>query len=537
MGAPVILKEDLSIRRGLTSKLSYWCTNTACEKDNLLSNPYSPKSKSLNVRSVLAMRTIGRGHSSLARRSVATRKMRYVEFISDGDSKTIAMLNAEKPYGDGVEVEKHECVGHIQKRVGNRVKAAKKDFLRDKAVYKKKVQELNEREKEVRKKYGLTGGKRGRGGKRGCDKVQKGVGEGSRGRSRGRGKGRGRGGSKGKGKLVEGSLVGWGQLQEGEKLLRALEEERAGFKVVDGVMLDGQIGALQQFYGNHIQRHAAIPDTDPHKLEAMYDDCWAVFYHCLSTDNNPRHYCCPRGESSWCEYQKALARGVDPPPANPRIPAAFEDYLKPHWESLCRPALLRKCRLGATQNRNESFNSLVWLHCPKTEYATSTTVQIAVSQAVIVFNSGKKSLLPVMDEVRIHFVKPSWPMKTLYALESLGSRQRYLRSSVGSLKGMRKGMQRMLLLLRRVSPTKLVEDSMRFDTYSLSLSLIQACFVLHLPSLLCFSVTSLTYNSTVLYTTFVKIILFRCKPIITYSYFYKKQHFWYHLKALFLLFQ
>lgn len=99
------------------------------------------------------------------KRSVETRKMRYVEVISDGDSKMITMLNAERPYGDGVVVEKHECVGHIQKWVGYRSKVAKRDFLRDRVAYKKKVKELDEREKEVRKKYGLTRGKvkRGRG--------------------------------------------------------------------------------------------------------------------------------------------------------------------------------------------------------------------------------------------------------------------------------------------------------------------------------------------------------------------------------------
>lgn len=64
-GASVKLVEDLSVRRGLTSKLFYQCTNTVCKEDILLSNPYAGKSKSLNVRSVLAMRTIGRGHSGM----------------------------------------------------------------------------------------------------------------------------------------------------------------------------------------------------------------------------------------------------------------------------------------------------------------------------------------------------------------------------------------------------------------------------------------------------------------------------------------
>jgi len=50
---------------------------------------------------------------------------RYTEVISDGDAKTIHRLNEVKPYGD-VIIVKHECVGHVQKRVGTRLRAAKR---------------------------------------------------------------------------------------------------------------------------------------------------------------------------------------------------------------------------------------------------------------------------------------------------------------------------------------------------------------------------------------------------------------------------
>ncbi len=55
---------------------------------------------------------------------------------------------------------------------------------------------------------------------------------------------------------------------------------------------------------------------------------------------------------------------------------------------LCDDELLKKCLLGATQNRNESFNSLVWSRVPKTEFTGLDAVGLAVSQAVVVFNSG-----------------------------------------------------------------------------------------------------------------------------------------------------
>lgn len=51
-------------------------------------------------------------------RSVERLNLRYVNVISDGDSKTVAALNVAKPYGEDVQIVKYECVGHVQKRVG-----------------------------------------------------------------------------------------------------------------------------------------------------------------------------------------------------------------------------------------------------------------------------------------------------------------------------------------------------------------------------------------------------------------------------------
>ena len=104
---------------------------------------------------------------------------------------------------------------------------------------------------------------------------------------------------------------------------------------------------------------------------------------------------------SWCKYQRALALDHNVPAHTPKIPSDFENYVKPIFEDLCREELLEKCLLGATQNRNESFNSLIWARAPKTEYATRPTIEIAVSQAVLVFNSGQQTLIPVMEHLGI----------------------------------------------------------------------------------------------------------------------------------------
>jgi hypothetical protein len=48
-------------------------------------------------------------------RSIETHNMRYKWMVSDGDSK--AFSSVEDIYGD-VKVEKLDCVGHVQKRMG-----------------------------------------------------------------------------------------------------------------------------------------------------------------------------------------------------------------------------------------------------------------------------------------------------------------------------------------------------------------------------------------------------------------------------------
>ena len=64
-GSTLILREVLATRKELVSKLVIYCTNTACSNESTFSDSYSAESKSLNARSILGMREIGRGQASL----------------------------------------------------------------------------------------------------------------------------------------------------------------------------------------------------------------------------------------------------------------------------------------------------------------------------------------------------------------------------------------------------------------------------------------------------------------------------------------
>ena len=65
------------------------------------------------------------GLLAIFQRSIEKHSARYVEFLGDGDSKAHKKLVEEEVYGE-VPVEKLECVGHVQKRLGSRLRSLKK---------------------------------------------------------------------------------------------------------------------------------------------------------------------------------------------------------------------------------------------------------------------------------------------------------------------------------------------------------------------------------------------------------------------------
>ncbi|GFU43191.1 uncharacterized protein TNCV_3775601 [Trichonephila clavipes] len=78
--------------------------------------PYSVKnhSGSSNKMEVEGMKRI-------FKRSLLERNAKYVKYISDGDTKTFLELQNTVSYN----LEKIECVGHIQKRMGARLRRLK----------------------------------------------------------------------------------------------------------------------------------------------------------------------------------------------------------------------------------------------------------------------------------------------------------------------------------------------------------------------------------------------------------------------------
>ncbi|GFV25434.1 uncharacterized protein TNCV_1147041 [Trichonephila clavipes] len=58
-------------------------------------------------------------------RSERLQNLKYSNCIGDGDTKTFNALSENKPYDDDHLIQKMECVGHVQKRMGTRLRKLK----------------------------------------------------------------------------------------------------------------------------------------------------------------------------------------------------------------------------------------------------------------------------------------------------------------------------------------------------------------------------------------------------------------------------
>lgn len=52
--------------------------------------------------------------------------VRYWNYVGDGDAKTFMAILDKRPYGDELNVIQSECVGHVEKRKGSRLRNIKK---------------------------------------------------------------------------------------------------------------------------------------------------------------------------------------------------------------------------------------------------------------------------------------------------------------------------------------------------------------------------------------------------------------------------
>ncbi|GFS69489.1 uncharacterized protein TNCV_3893691 [Trichonephila clavipes] len=119
-----------------------------------------------------------------------------------------------------------------------------------------------------------------------------------------------------------------------------------------GSLTDKNITKLQNYYRKAIKDN--VPDYDKMKT-AIYTS----LMHCSSTNKTPMHGKCPEGESSWCFYKRAIAKGEIP-----GSHSSMRTYLSPQvvekimpvYQRLASDTILERCVAGKTQNSNDSLH-------------------------------------------------------------------------------------------------------------------------------------------------------------------------------------
>ncbi|GFW92280.1 uncharacterized protein TNCV_3541661 [Trichonephila clavipes] len=130
----------------------------------------------------------------------------------------------------------------------------------------------------------------------------------------------------------------------------------------DGVMprpinlKENTIVKLNNFYRKAIKDN--VPD-----VRKMKGAILASLFHCSSTDKTPKHSKCPTGSTSWCFYQRALAKNENPMSHSLMKTKLSKQVLKkilPVYQRLANDELLERSSAGKTQNVNESIHSVIW---------------------------------------------------------------------------------------------------------------------------------------------------------------------------------
>lgn len=202
--------------------------------------------------------------------------------------------------------------------------------------------------------------------------------------------------------------IGHVQKRMGKRLM-TLKCNSAKVKLEDGKGLGGKgrlsqsnIQKLQTYYGLAIRRNVR-------SVEAMSQAIWAVYYHTMSSDEEPMHHLCPRDQDTWCKYNlSVLTKQNYTHSEHFHIPKVVMAYIKPTFKDLSDPKLLERCLKGKTQNQNESLNNVIWSIIPKRTFVTLPTLKYGVFSAVSSFNDGLSSKIRVVEALGLrpgkHFV-------------------------------------------------------------------------------------------------------------------------------------
>ena len=151
-----------------------------------------------------------------------------------------------------------------------------------------------------------------------------------------------------------------------------------------GKLTQQKILKIQNYYGRAIKDHH---DDIP----LLRNRIFAILLHLSSSDEFPKHQQCPPDENSWCFWQRALAKNVEPGTHKDHetVPSDVGKSLVPIFQRLSEENLLKRCSRNKTQNSNESLHHLIWKFSPKAIFNGRKTLETAVLLAMCQFSMGK----------------------------------------------------------------------------------------------------------------------------------------------------
>ena len=152
-----------------------------------------------------------------------------------------------------------------------------------------------------------------------------------------------------------------------------------------GKLTKEKILKIQNYYGKAIKDNAG-------NIELMKKRIFAILFHLTSDDDNPRHVHCPTGVDSWCFWNRAEAKGEAPEKhkEHTTLPVEIGKRLVPIFNRLTDNNLLKRCQ-NKTQNPNECLHSIIWKICPKSTFSGKKMVEIGVNMAMSQFAMGSTS--------------------------------------------------------------------------------------------------------------------------------------------------
>jgi hypothetical protein len=188
----------------------------------------------------------------------------------------------------------------------------------------------------------------------------------------------------------------------GTALRKAIVDHKLGGKG-QGRLTNAKASKLQKYYGRAIRQNIGNPI-------AMKDAIWATFFHSISTDDDPHHNSCPRGADSWCIFNKAEALGAEMPGHGPNTISTWlsrdvSQHINHIYHRTSDESLLERMMTGATQNANESLNSLIWVYCPKNVFVGRPRLVSAVQTAVCQFNAGSESFAAKLQQLGLQITE------------------------------------------------------------------------------------------------------------------------------------